>query len=271
MTPPELQDSVLALEGRVALLTLNRQEVRNELTGTRLAAEIAQVAEWINRNERLSVLVLTGAGTSFSAGGNVKHMLERTHGSFGGDVHAVQDKYRQGIQRMALAMHALEVPSIAAVNGPAIGAGFDLACLCDLRIGSRAARVAASFVNLGLVPGDGGGWVLQRLLGRQRAAELLFSGRTVEAEEALRLGILLEVVDPDDLLARARELAAGFAAKPPQALRLTKRLLRYAERMEFRDYLDVCAMIQGMCHNTEDHIEAVTAFLEKRLPSFVGR
>jgi enoyl-CoA hydratase/carnithine racemase len=163
------------------------------------------------------------------------------------------------------------VPSIAALNGPAIGAGFDLACLCDLRIGSTEARVAASFLSLGLVPGDGGGWVLPRLLGWQRAAELLFSGRTVEAEEALRLGILLEVVDPDDLLARARELAAGFAAKPPQALRLTKRLLRYAERMEFRDYLDVCAMIQGMCHNTEDHIEAVTAFLEKRLPSFVGR
>ncbi len=271
MTPPELHDSVLSLEGRIAVLTLNRHEVRNELTGTKLAAEIAQVAEWINRDERVSVLVLTGEGSAVSAGGNVKHMLEREHGSFGGDVSAVATKYRNGIQRMAQAMHALEVPAIAAVNGAAVGAGFDLACMCDLRIGSTEARVAQSFLTLGLVPGDGGGWLLQRLVGWQRAAELAFSGRMVGAEEALRLGIFLEVVEPDDLLARAREMAAGFAAKPPQAVRLTKRLLRYAQRMEFRDYLDVCAMAQGMCHNTEDHLEAVSAFLEKRPPSFAGR
>ena len=271
MTPPELHDSVLSLEGRIAVLTMNRHEVRNELTGTRLAAEIVKVAEWINRDERVSVLVLTGAGTAFSAGGNVKHMLEREHGSFAGDVYAVQASYRCGIQRMAQALHGLEVPAIAAVNGPAIGAGFDLACLCDVRIGSTAARVAESFLTLGLVPGDGGAWLLPRLVGWQRAAELTFSGRMVEADEALRLGIFLEVVDPDDLLARARELAASFAARPPQAVRLAKRLLRYAERMAFPDYLDVCAMAQGMCHNTQDHLEAVSAFLEKRPPSFAGR
>ena len=271
MTPPELHDSVLSVEGRIALLTMNRHEVRNELTGTRLAAEIALVAGWINHNERVSVLVLTGEGTCFSAGGNVKHMLEREHGTFAGDVYAVQTSYRQGIQRMAQAMLALEVPAIAAVNGPAIGAGFDLACMCDIRIASTGARIAESFVSLGLVPGDGGGWLLPRLVGWQRAAELTFSGRTVEAEEALKLGIFLEVVEPDDLLARARELAASFAARPPQAIRLTKRLLRYGQRMEFRDYLDVCAMAQGMCHNTEDHLEAVTAFMEKRPPSFGGR
>jgi enoyl-CoA hydratase/carnithine racemase len=271
MTPPDLHDSTLAIEGRVAMLTLNRHEVRNELTGTRLAAEIAAVAEWINRDERVSVLVITGEGSTFSAGGNVKHMLQREQGSFGGDVYTVQAKYRQGIQRMSLAMHALEVPSIAAVNGPAIGAGFDLALMCDVRIGSTAARVAESFLTLGIVPGDGGGWLLQRLVGYQRAAEMTFSGRVVDAQEALALGIFLEVTEPDDLLPRARELAAGFAARPPQALRLTKRLLRYAERMEFRDYLDMCAAAQGMCHNTADHVEAVTAFLEKRPPAFQGR
>jgi len=197
-------------------------------------------------------------------------MLEHD-GSFGGDVYAVQARYRQGIQRMARAMHALEVPAIAAVNGPAIGAGFDLACMCDVRIGSTQARLAESFLTLGLIPGDGGGWLLQRLVGWQRAAELSFSGRTVEAEEALRLGILLELTEPDDLLARARELAASFAAKPPQAVRLTKRLLRHAQRMDFADFLEVCAMAQGMCHHTADHTEAVTAFLEKRPPSFEGR
>jgi enoyl-CoA hydratase/carnithine racemase len=270
MTRPELHDSVLSVEGRIAVLTMNRPDERNELTGTKIAAEIVQVAEWINRDERMSVLVLTGAGATFSAGGNVRHMLER-EGDFGGDVYAVQGTYRQGIQRMARAMYALEVPSVAAVNGPAIGAGFDLACMCDVRIGSTQARLAESFLNLGLIPGDGGGWLLQRLVGWQRAAELSFSGRTVEAEEALRLGLLLELAEPDDLLARARELAASFAAKPPQAVRLTKRLLRYAQHMAFADYLDVCAMAQGICHHTADHIEAVTAFLEKRPPSFAGR
>jgi enoyl-CoA hydratase/carnithine racemase len=271
MTPPELQESLLSIEGRVAVLTMNRPEVRNELTGTRLAAEIALVAEWINRDERISILMVTGEGSAFSAGGNLKHMLEHEHGALDGDVYALQATYRHGIQRMALAMLALEVPSIAAVNGPAIGPGFDLACMCDLRIGSTRAKLAASFLNLGLVSVDGGGWLLQRLVGWQRAAELTFSGRTVAADEALQLGLLLELVEPDDLLGRAREIAAGFAAKPPQALRLKKRLLRYAQRMEFRDYLDVCAVAQAMCRNTSDHTEAVTALLDKRPPVFEGR
>jgi enoyl-CoA hydratase/carnithine racemase len=269
--PPELTDATLEIEGRVATLTMNRHDVRNELTGTHLAAEIVAVAEWINREEAISVLVITGAGTAFSAGGNIKHMLDRAHGTFSGDVYEVQNRYRQGIQRMALAMHALEVPAIAAVNGAAVGAGFDLALMCDVRIAADTATVGETFVNLGIIPGDGGGWLLQRLVGYQRAAEMTFSGRTLRADEALAIGIFLEVTGPDDLMARARELAAGFAGKPPRVVRLTKRLLRSAERMAFPDFLDLCATVQGMCHNTEDHLEAVSAFLEKRPPVFQGR
>ena len=164
-TPPALTDSTIEIEGRVATLTLNRHDVRNELTGTHLAAEIAEIAQWINREEGISALILTGAGTAFSAGGNIKHMLDRAHGSFAGDVYTVQNRYRAGIQRMALALHALEVPAIAAVNGPAVGAGFDLLLMCDVRIAASAATVAENFVNLGLIPGDGGGWLLQRLPG----------------------------------------------------------------------------------------------------------
>jgi enoyl-CoA hydratase/carnithine racemase len=163
------------------------------------------------------------------------------------------------------------VPAIAAVNGAAVGAGFDLACMCDVRIASNTATVGETFVNLGIIPGDGGGWLLQRLVGYQRAAEMTFSGRTLRADEALAIGIFLELTEPADLMARARELAAGFAAKPPRVVRLTKRLLRSAQRMEFPDFLDLCAVMQGMCHNTEDHLEAVSAFLEKRPPVFQGR
>ena len=252
------------------MLTLNRNDVRNELTGTALAREIVAVADRINLHEGVSALVLTGAGKAFSAGGNVKHMLDRSSGSFAGDVYTVQNRYRAGIQRMALAMHRLEVPAIAAINGPAMGAGCDLACMCDIRIASTAGRIGETFVNLGIIPGDGGGWFLQRLVGYQRAAEMTFSGRVLDAAEAQEIGLVLEVTEPDELLARARELAAGFAAKPPRTVRLTKRLLKSAQKMELGEYLELCALMQGMCHQTEDHAEAVSAFLEKRAPVYRG-
>jgi enoyl-CoA hydratase/carnithine racemase len=267
---PDLSDALLAIDGRVATLTLNRDDVRNELTGTRLVDDIERTVEWINREEHIAALVITGAGKAFSSGGNVKHMRER-QGSFGGDVYEVQKRYREGIQRIPLALHRLEVPSIAAVNGAAIGAGFDLTCMCDIRIAAEGATLAESFVNVGIIPGDGGAWFLQRLIGYQRAAELTFSGRVIGADEAKSLGIVMEVLAPADLLPRAAALAQSFAAKPPQALRLTKRLMKSAQRMELPDFLEHCAVFQGMCHNTQDHLEAVGAMLEQRRPVFTGR
>ncbi|HAO32437.1 MAG TPA: enoyl-CoA hydratase, partial [Candidatus Competibacteraceae bacterium] len=143
------------------------------------------------------------------------------------------------------------------VNGPAIGAGFDLANMADLRIASTQAKFGETFLNLGIIPGDGGAWFLQRLIGYQRAFELTLSGRLVDASEAKTLGIVLEVVEPAQLAARAGELAARFAAQPPKALRLTKRLMKLAQRMELGDFLDLCAAFQGMCHNEPEHQEAV--------------
>jgi enoyl-CoA hydratase/carnithine racemase len=266
---PELTDAGLTVENRVAIMTFDRHDVRNELTGTKLVDDIVKVVDWINANEAVLVLVLTGAGSAFSSGGNVKHMLGR-EGSFGGDVYQVQNKYRRGIQRIPLAIHRLEVPVIAAVNGPAIGAGFDVACMCDLRVASTQAKFGETFVNIGIIPGDGGAWFLQRLIGYQRAAELTFTGRVIDAAEALTMGLVLEVVEPDDLLPRALTLAEEIAAKPPQALRMAKRLMKVAQRSELPDFLELCAVFQGMCHNTGDHIEAVAAFLEKRAPTFQG-
>ena len=266
---PQLKDAQITVDGRIATLTLNRDDVRNELTGTQLVDDIVETTEWINTDDSISVLILTGAGAAFSAGGNVKHMLNR-EGSFGGSVYEVQKKYREGIQRVALALHKLEVPSIAAVNGPAIGAGFDLACMCDLRIASADAKMGETFVNLGIIPGDGGAWLLQRVVGYQRAAELTFTGRVFDAAEALAMGLVLSVAEPADLLARARELATRIAEKPPQALRLAKRLMKLSQRQELPDFLELCAVFQGICHNTGDHIEAVAAFMEKRAPKFLG-
>jgi enoyl-CoA hydratase/carnithine racemase len=268
--PPPLRDALLTLEERVATLTLNRDDVRNALTGTALIDDICTAIDWVDRSADVSVLILTGAGRAFSAGGNVKEMRDRA-GAFAGTAAEIAERYRRGIQRIPRALHGADVPVIAAVNGPAIGAGCDLACMADIRIASTEANFGETFVTLGIIPGDGGAWFLQRLIGPQRAAELTFTGRIVGAAEAREIGLVLEVVAAEALPVRARELARAIARQPPQALRYAKRLTRLARRLDLADFLDLCAVIQGVCHESEDHAEAVAAFLEKRLPSFTGR
>ena len=262
MTPPKLTDALLRLEGPIATLTLNRDDVRNVMTGTALITDLIAVAAWVNRCDEVSVLVITGAGSAFCAGGNIKDMAER-QGDFAGDAAEVATRYRRGIQRIPLALQAVEIPIIAAVNGPAIGAGFDLANMADLRIASTRAKFGETFLNLGIIPGDGGAWFLQRLIGYQHAFDLTLSGRLVDAIEAKALGIVLEVVEPDQLMTRTNEIAARFAAQPPKALRLTKRLMKMAQRMELKDFLDLCAAFQGMCHNEPEHLAALQRAMRK--------
>ena len=265
---PALTDSELKLEGRIALLTFRRDDMRNALTGTRLADEIYETLEWANTGAEVSALILTGAGAAFSAGGNVKTMRERAIASSPAEL---EQYYRRGIQRIPLAMEASEVALIAAVNGPAIGAGFDLASMCDIRIGSTHAQFGETFINLGLMAGDGGGWFLQRLVGPQRAAELTLTGRMVKADEARDIGILLEVTEPDRLLPRAMEIAAQIAAKPPLAVRYAKRALRLARRQGLEEHLEACASFQAALQKTEDHLEALAAFFDKRNGEYQGR
>jgi enoyl-CoA hydratase/carnithine racemase len=266
---PHLTDASIELEDRVATLTFRRDDLRNALTGTSLIDDIVQTAAWANLNREVSVLIITGEGKAFSSGGNVKEMREK-RGIFGGAAAEIQEQYRQGIQRIPLAMYDIEVPTIAAVNGAAIGAGFDLCNMCDIRIGCPDTLLGETFINLGIIPGDGGAWFLQRVAGYQRAAELTLTGRLVKAEEALDYGILMEVVDREALLPRAREIAADIAAKPPRGVRMTKRLLKAAQRMELKDLLDMSASMQAISHQMVDHTEAVNAFLDKRSPDFTG-
>jgi enoyl-CoA hydratase/carnithine racemase len=263
MAMPQLADARLVLDDNgVATLRLARDDVRNALTGTGLIPDIVATCDWANRNAAVGALVLTGEGKAFSSGGNLHEMHDRL-GMFAGNPIEVQDGYRRGIQQMTRAMYRLEVPAIAAVNGPAIGAGLDLCCMCDIRIGSTLAKVGSTFVNLGIIPGDGGAWFLPRLVGTQRAAEMMFSGRIVSPQEAAAMGLFLEVVEPDALLARAQELAAQFAAKPRHALRMTKRLLQTGQRVELGDFLDFSASLQSLCHTSEQHHEALRAFMRK--------
>ena len=266
---PQLSDARIELQDRVATLTFQRDDVRNALTGTALIDDIVQTVAWANLNRDVSVLIITGDGKAFSSGGNVKEMRDK-QGMFGGQAAEIQEGYRQGIQRIPLAMHDIEVPTIAAINGAAIGAGFDLCNMCDIRIGCPDTLLGETFINLGIIPGDGGAWFLQRVAGYQRAAELSLTGRLVQAEQALEYGILMELVDKAELLPRAREIAGEIAAKPPRTVRMTKRLLKAAQRMELKDLLDMSASLQAISHQTGDHKEAIEAFLDKRSPSFAG-
>lgn len=261
MIIPTLKDALLQQEGRVAILTMNRDDVRNALTGTNLVEDILATVEWINHDSEVSVLVITGAGSSFSAGGNVHDMANR-EADFAGDVAECATRYRNGIQRLPLAIQSLEVPIIAAVNGAAIGAGFDLANMADLRLASERAKFGETFLNLGIIPGDGGAWFLQRLIGYQRAFELTLSGRVIDAAEAKELGVVLDVVPEDQILKASLDLANRIASQPPKATRLTKRLMKMAQRTELKDFLDICACFQGMCHNEPEHLDAVHKLLE---------
>ena len=178
--------------------------------------------------------------------------------------------YLTGIQRLPRAFAALEVPIVAAVNGPAIGAGCDLACMCDIRVAGESAKFAESFVKLGIIPGDGGAWLLPRVVGMARAAELAFTGDTIDAQQALAWNLVSRVVPHDDLMASARELAGRITANPGHALRLTKRLMREALHARLDTVLEMSAVFQAVSHKTADHREAVAAFLEKRPPRFEG-
>jgi len=256
--------------GPIVTLTINRPESRNPLgepgDGDRFATAAAQV----NADREVRCVILTGAGTAFSAGGNLKAMRERGGGFSGPGAH-IRDHYRTGIHRMVRALWDIDVPMIAAVNGPAIGLGNDVACLADMRIAADTAIFGATFLRVGLVPGDGGAWLLPRVIGMARAAELLYTADTIDAATALAWGLVSKVVPAAELMQEARSLAERVCRQPPDVLRMTKKLLRQSNDQTFDGIMELSAAMQALAHQTEDHAEAVASFFEKRPPKFVGR
>ena len=250
-------------QDHVLVLTMSSPDTRNALTGPDQFEDFEATCAEINDDAAIRCVVLTGEGSAFCAGGNVKDMRDR-QGLFAGDPFDQADAYRKGIQRIPRAIHSLNVPIIAAVNGPAVGAGCDLATMCDIRIASEKAMFAESFVKLGIIPGDGGAWFLPRAVGYSNACKMAFSGEPVKAAEALAMGLVSEVVAPEALLDRATELARSIAANPPHAVRLTKQLMRASEQASLNELLDMSAAFQAVCHAEPDHMEAVNAFFEKR-------
>lgn len=253
----------------VMLITLNRPDIHNAISHEGMINEIIETFEYANQHQDIRAIILTGAGKSFCAGGNIKDMRDKTD-MFAGDEASIAQAYKNGIQRIPLAFSTLEVPIIAAVNGAAVGAGFDMTMMCDIRIGSENARFAESFVKLGIIPGDGGAWFLPRKIGHARAAQMALTGSMVDSNTALSWGIISECTAALDLLPRAWEIAKDIAKNPPLAVRQTKKLLQQSDSLSLPDMLDLCATTQASLHQTNDHSEAIASFLEKRPGHYHG-
>ena len=247
-------------DGAVQTITLNRPEVFNAFNravhaGLREAFKEA-------RDPEVRAVVVTGAGKGFCAGQDLKEFSEA------GDVsEALRATYHPNV----LAIRALEKPVIAAVNGACAGAGLSFACACDVRIASDAATFVPGFIGIGLVPDAGGTYFIHRLLGAPRAFEWMTSNRRLTAAEAHVWGLVSEVVEADGLAARAAELAAHYATLPTSAIGMTKRLFDHADTATLDEQLELEAQLQSVAVQSDDFREGVTAFLEKRSPSFTGR
>jgi 2-(1,2-epoxy-1,2-dihydrophenyl)acetyl-CoA isomerase len=256
--------------GRIAILRMNQPDTLNAIGTLEDCDDFVAAIEAVGDDPAISCVILTGIGRGFSAGGNLKAMQDRTGIGPQSQPDGTRSNYKRGVQRITRAMMELEVPAIAAINGHAVGLGCDLACLCDMRIAAQSALFACSFIKVGIVPGDGGAWSLARVVGYATAAELFFTGERFDATRAKEIGLVSRVVPDADLLPEAMALAEKITANPPRALRLTKRLLREAQTARMDQILELSAAFQALAHETKDHKEAVSAFLEKRTPSFTG-
>ncbi|HEX4183877.1 MAG TPA: crotonase/enoyl-CoA hydratase family protein [Caulobacteraceae bacterium] len=256
--------------GHVAVLTLNRPDSMNALGAPGDGDQVQAVCEQVNADRDIRCVVLTGAGRAFSAGGDVKAMKAR-EGAFAGSGVTIRDGYRGNIHKIVRSIYGLEVPSIAAVNGAAIGLGCDVACMTDIRIAAEGARFGVTFLKLGLIPGDGGAWLLPRTIGMSRACELLFTGDVIDAATAASWGLVSRVTPAEQLMTEAMALAEKIAAQPPHALRLAKTLLKQGQTTSYDTLMEMSAAAQAISHLTEDHMEGVDSILEKRSANFTGR
>lgn len=249
-------------DGAILTITLNVPERRNPISDIEMVDALEEVLLTADRDASVHVAILTGAGKAFSSGGDIKKMIP---GAGLRDEIPVRtrDNYRRGIQRLPLLFQSLDLPVIAAINGPAIGAGCDLACMCDVRIASDNALFAESFVKVGLIPGDGGAWLLPRIVGFSKACELSLTGETINAAEALAIGLVSRVVAPEELLPTARAVAEKIAANSRPAVRMTKRLLRDGQVSTLPALLELSAALQSLVHATTEHDDAVNGFINR--------
>lgn len=257
--------AVYETKGHIATITLNRPGAKNAFS-LEMISLWREYLEKAKRDDAIRVIIVTGTGDTFCSGGDIRDMVEGKLKSW--------DMKRflwDGVHRIVLTLEDLDKPVIAAINGAAMGAGMDMAIIYDLRVCSDRARLAESYIMMGLVPGDGGAYFLPRLVGVSKGLELLLTGDILNPEEALRLGIVNRVVPHENLMEETMKLAEKIAGKPPLAVRMMKRAVYQGQTSTLRAHLDYISSQISLLSETEDHVEAAKAFLEKRKSVFSGK
>ena len=268
-----MSDLLEKIENGIATLTLNRPESLNAMSGEMMEG-MSEAVPRLVANPDVKVIVITGAGRGFCAGGDVKGMASRNAGGKGENTRKVSmedraNSLRQGME-VSRILYQCKKPTIAMVRGPAAGAGMSLSLACDMRIASETVKFTTAFVNVGASGDYGGSYFLTKLVGGAKARELYFTGRKIDGQEALQLGIVNHLVPDDQLEAKTMELAGQIAAGPTIALQYMKENLNAAETSSLEHVFDLEARAMTRTMMTDDHKEAARAFVEKRAPNFTG-
>lgn len=262
----KFEDILIEKNDFILWITLNRPEASNAYSIS-MVKSLVEVLRYSDSDKEVRVVVLTGAGKNFCAGGDIKAMRAKS-GMFSGDSNELREAYQFGIQQIPLTISQMKTPIIAMVNGAAVGAGCDLAAMCDLRVASVDALFAETFAQVGLVPGDGGAFFLSRLIGFGKAMEMFLTCKKIQAEEALRIGLVNQVVLQKDLKSRTKELADQMCSLPPIAVQMTKKALIHAHQNDLSSHLELMAAYQGITQRSSDHFKALQGLIEKKTPSF---
>lgn len=262
----QFADLLVEQKSHTLWVTLNRPEASNAYS-TAMVSALVEVIRHADIDNSIRAIVLTGAGKNFCAGGDIKAMKGKT-GMFAGESNELRETYQSGIQQIPLTISQIKTPIIAMVNGAAVGAGCDLAAMCDLRIASEQAVFAETFAKVGLVPGDGGAYFLTRLVGHAKAMEMFLTCRNYSASEALKMGLVNEVVLPDELRSRTESIVEEIIAHPPIAVQMTKKSVIHAYSNDLISHLELMAAYQGITQRSSDHFKALDGMIEKKKQNF---
>lgn len=260
------EDLLVEQKGNSLWVTLNRPDASNAYSIGMVKA-LVEVVKHADNDNSIRVIVITGAGKNFCAGGDIKAMKGKI-GMFAGESNELREAYQAGIQQIPLTLSQVKTPLIAMVNGAAVGAGCDLAAMCDLRVASEAAVFAETFARVGLVPGDGGAFFISRLIGFGKAMEMFLTCRNYPANEALKMGLVNEVVLPDQLRTRTAEIVEEISNLPPIAVQMTKKAIIHGHQSDLISHLELMAAYQGITQRSSDHFKALDGMIEKKKQTF---
>ncbi len=259
-------DLIIEKKNSAVWITLNRADASNAYS-IEMVSGLVEVLKFADLDKSVRAIVITGSGKSFCAGGDIKAMKNKS-GMFAGESNELREAYQAGIQQIPIIFSQIKTPVIAMVNGPAVGAGCDLAAMCDMRIASSEASFAETFAKVGLVPGDGGAYFLTRLVGFAKAMEMFLTCKIFSADEALKMGLVNRVVLPENLKIETENVVEQISSLPPIAMQMTKKAVIHAYQNELNSHLELMAAYQGITQRSSDHFLALENLMEKKKQSY---